>query len=274
MATSHPCIHRATTSVLVAVALDQRGDPGAGGPLRLGPQLRPGSTRPGRRSHRRLRIRGEHATHQPRPGAVLSRGAGAGLGSWPSLSAAAPAGPPGARRPPGPPGPPGPAGPAWSEPPRRAPGPEDGSPPEWPGEGRWERPVRPDLPGSAGAAGPPGRAGADGVSGFQDRHGQAGRRRPGKATAGEGVSPCGARSPWAAESCPIPILPRPGPRRIPMVVALSGPLPVSSEAGGHGWMATVKNTGFASADRRRGPLLSCLGCGKFQWRPQRRGSRR
>ena len=40
-----------------------------------------------------------------------------------------------------------------------------------------------------------------------------------------------------------------------MVVALSGPLPVSSEAGGHGWMATVKNTRLVPADRRRGRHL-------------------
>ena len=212
MATSHPCLPRATTSVLVAVALI------SGAILVLGDRF--DSAR-------------SYALGQP----VLAEGRIAACVAEENmrlidldrerchpgeLELASDHGHP--RRRPHPPGPPGarrsprahpglrgrPARPERAS--RRAPGPEDGR--RRSGRARVAGASGPaGPPGPAGAAGPPGRAGADGVSGFQivtAKLAVGGR----EATAGERVARR-ARSPWAAESCPIPILPRPGPRRIP-----------------------------------------------------------
>ena len=147
---------------------------------------------------------------------------------------AGPAGPPGAPGPPGPRGAPGSAGgggraPAGTDPPGRA---------------SADAASAPGSPGPPGPPGPAGRAGADGVSGFEivsaelaltSRQSAVGQVRcpVGKVAVGGGV-------------LPDPDSPRKGDAPEDRTeVVVSGPLLPSGDGGGYGWTATVRNTGTA-----------------------------
>ena len=240
MAASHPYLRRATTSVLVAVALvggailllGDSFDPARGDVLtqpvhveaRIAACVADESMRlidPEReRCHPDEReLASEHAVQ---PEASVASPATGLAGS------AGPPGPPGPAGPPGPVGPPGPAGPPG--PPGAAPAPA--------------RTVAASGPsGAVGPPGPPGpagRAGADGVSGFEiitakvsvpGRQSATGEARcpVGKVALGGGVVP---DPDWPTKLT--------GPEE-GTDVAASGPL-LPGPGGGYGWTATVRNT--------------------------------
>ena len=243
--TSHLCLRPATTSVLMAVALI------SGAILLVGDRFgsAPSSvlTQPVRSDGRIAACVAEEDMRLITVGRERCRPDEVELGSEPAspgdlgLSGVAtiPAGPPGLpgpAGPAGPPGPPGPPGPGASASGRgRAASAEHGPAAAIGPAG----PAGP--PGPAGPSGPSGHPGVDGVSGFelviakmpvavrQSATGEA-RCPAGKVAVGGGVlrDPDG---PGAAGS------------EDRMEVAVSGPLLPGGGNGGHGWTATVRNTG-------------------------------
>jgi hypothetical protein len=149
----------------------------------------------------------------------------------PSPTMSAPAGPPGPQGPPGPPGPPGPAGPAGaSAPVRRTGAATTGAGPA-------------GMPGPAGPPGTPGRPGADGVAGFEIVTAKVVVTK-GQSAAGEARCPAGKVA-LGGGVLPDPESPnKGGAPEDRMDVLVSAPLlPGGAEPAGYGWRATVKNTG-------------------------------
>ena len=262
MATSHTCLRRATTSVLVAVALvsgavlllGDRFDQARG--YALGQPVHPEAhiaacvadesmrlINPDReRCHPSERELVSQPTDRPEPAELTVAGhPGPGLFSLTALPGAS--GPPGPAGPPGPPGPAGPPGSGGTTAAAGRPGP--------PGTGAAGRtaaasgPSGPaGVPGPPGPTGPPGRAGVDGVSGFEivtakvaipGRQSAAGETRcpAGKVAVGGGV-------------LPDPENPGKGAPEDRMDVLVSAPL-LPTDAGGYGWTATIKNTSGTAA---------------------------
>ncbi|MEW6471934.1 MAG: hypothetical protein AB1679_06665 [Actinomycetota bacterium] len=236
--TCHPCLRRATTSVLVAVALV------SGGILLLGDRFdAPSSyalTQPARISTPMAACVAEENMRLIDTDREQCRPDELQLASGPTPPAAQPGppGPPGPAGPPGPPGPPGPAGPAG--PPGAA---GKGGPPVAATSGRVAAAANrgAGMAGPPGPPGPPGRPGADGVSGFEivttkvavpSRQAASGEARcpAGKVSVGGGVLP-DPETPSKND--------RPEER---MDVVVSGPLLPGGDAG-YGWTATVRNTG-------------------------------
>lgn len=231
-----PYIGRATTSVLIAVALI------GGAILLLGDRF---DAVPGYALTQSVRVEARMAAcvaeesmrlidsdmERCRPGELELASQRTTVGAQ---------GPPGPAGPPGPPGPPGPRGATgWAGGGGRAPAGTD--PP-----GRAPAGTASTLgsPGPPGPPGPAGRSGADGVSGFEivsaelalpHRQSTVGQVRcpAGKVAVGGGV-------------LPDPDSPRKGDAPEDRTeVVVSGPLLPSGDAGGYGWTATVRNTSTA-----------------------------
>jgi len=257
MATCNPYLRRATTSVLVAVALvggailllgdrfdAARGDAPAQ-PVRVEARIAAcvadESMRlidPDReRCHPDEReLASEHAD-QPTSARASLRAQPAASGPSGATGLAGLAGPPGPQGPVGPPGPAGPSGPPGAV----------GSAGRAAGATGAAEPAAPAGPdGAQGPPGPPGavgQRGADGVSGFEiviAKVSVGGR----ETAAGEARCPAGKVAVGGG------VLPDPDSPRMPagsedrMGVVASGPL-LPGGAGGYGWTATVKNTSSA-----------------------------
>jgi hypothetical protein len=239
MPNCHHYLHRATTSVLVAVALI------SGAILLLGDRF---DAVPGYALTQPVRVDAPMAACVAEESMRLINSdlerCGPGEMELASEHTGA-SGPPG---PAGPPGPPGPAGPPGPQGAAGAPGSAGraaaGTGPTGPAPVPGAASASGSPPGPPGPAGPAGRAGADGVSGFEivsaklavtSRESAAGQVRcpAGKVAVGGGVlpDPDGPRKGAAPED------------RTELVV--SGPLLPSGDAAGYGWTATVRNTGTA-----------------------------
>ena len=234
MPPSHPCLRRATTSVLVAVALI------SGAMLLLGDRFEatPGYalTQPVRAEARIAACVADENMRLINPDRERCRQGELTLGSeqaHPSAEAGS-TGVPGPAGPPGPPGPPGPAG---------SPGKVVAAATTGSSRTAARAAVGPaGPPGPAGPAGPAGVSGLEGVvaklavPGRASAGGEA-RCPAGKVAVGGGVLP----DPESAKAGPPEKGASPDDR---MTVALSGPRPPDAGDGGYAWMATVKNTGM------------------------------
>lgn len=253
----HPHIRRATTSVLVAVALVSGGILLLGDRFdvtpsyALGPSARVSVQMAACVAEENMRLintgqeqcRPDEVELAPRSGVHPISALPAPEGSATGLAAlAALAGPPG---PPGPPGPAGPAGPPGPPGPGAAAG---AGARTAAGTGGAAGPAgaagTPGAAGPSGPPGPPGRPGADGVSGFEivsakvavpSRQTASGEARcpAGKVSLGGGVLP--ERDPSGKAGDPA--------ERIEVLV--SAPL-IPAGDGGYGWTASVKNTSHAA----------------------------
>ena len=239
--TCHPYIRRATTSVLVAVALvsgailllGDRFDGAAGYALTQPAQVTANIAACVADESLRL-INPERERCQQGEVALSS---GERRHSPDLASETASAGVPGPAGPPGPQGPPGPTGP---------PGPPGRSAPPPAAKAAVVAGPHPDrtvaavgAPGPAGPPGPPGRTGADGVSGFEIVTSKL--TVPSRETAsGEALCPAGK---VAVGGGVLPDGELPRNERIEVMV--SGPMRPTGDAG-YGWTATVKNTAAGS----------------------------
>lgn len=240
--TCHPCLRRATTSVLVAVALvsgailllGDRFDATAGYALTQPTQVTAHIAACVADESVRLINPDRERCH---PGElVLASGQ---RRQWPEPAAEVPSvGVPGPTGPPGPPGPPGPAGPpgppgrSGASPVAKAAG-VSGSAPD-------RTVAAAGAPGPPGPPGPPGRTGADGVAGFEIVTNKV--AVPSRETAsGEARCPAGKVA-LGGGVLPDPENPRKsGAPEERLDVIVSGPLLPTGDAG-YGWTGTVKNT--------------------------------
>jgi len=243
---SRPGLRRATTSVLVAVALiggailllgDRFGAAGGGDlaqpvhvDARIAACVADESMRlidtDRERCHADERELASEHGDRPAPAGLRATGA-------PASGPPGPPGPAGPAGPPGAPGPPGPAGPAGSGGRVAASsGPAGGSGPTGP----------PGSPGAVGPPGPAGRPGADGVSGYETVTAKF-------TVAGRGTASGEARCPAGKVAVGGGVLPDPdGPRNAGatapearMEIVASGPW-LGDAAGASGWTAAVRNT--------------------------------
>jgi hypothetical protein len=253
MVTSHPCLRRATTSVLIGVALiggailllgdrfDAAGGSALSQPVHVEAHIVACVAEESMRliNPDRERCRpGERELASERAGTpatgVPTGSAPAGLLSLSTPGSAGPAGPPG---PPGPAGPSGPPGPAGST--VRAAVSDAGPGGRTPAVAAGATGGAAGPPGPPGPPGSPGRPGADGVSGFEivttkvavsSRSSAGGEARcpAGKVALGGGV-------------LPDPDSPQRTGAEDRMDVVVSSPL-LPRDGGGYGWTATVRNT--------------------------------
>lgn len=238
MPTCHPYLRRATTSVLVAVALI------GGAILLLGDRFDavPGYalTQPASIEAEMAACVTDESMRLINPGLERCRPGELELASdHATPGASGPPGPAGPQGPPGPPGPPGPAG-AVGVPGAAGRATAGTGPTRARIAGAASTPE--GQPGPAGSPGPAGPAGVDGVSGFEiasarltvaSRQSAVGQVRcpAGKVAVGGG-------------SLPDPDDPRKGAPEDRMEIVVSAPLLPSGD-GGYGWTATVRNTGTA-----------------------------
>ena len=240
--TSHPYLRRATTAVLVGVAmisgaillLGDRFDTARG--YALGPPAHVEAHIAACVADESMRLidpdrerchpdeRELTSEHADRPGAAN----------------VAPAGPPGPAGPAGPPGPPGPPGPAGAAAGNGTTG--TGGRSAAAAAGTSGPPGVPGAPGPPGPSGPAGRAGTDGVSGFEIVTAKVaiGVRQ---SAAGEARCPAGKVA-VGGGALPDPDSPgKPGaPPEDRMAMLISAPLLPGGGGGGYGWTATVRNT--------------------------------
>lgn len=240
MSTFHPCLRRATTSVLVAVALI------SGAMLLLGDRFdaAPGYalTQPVRVEAHIAACVAEESMRLIDPEGERCHPGELTLGSdriHPSAEAGPP-GPPGPAGPPGPPGPPGPAGPPGAPAKAATSSTTAGAP-----AGRTATAAAGSgsagAPGLPGPPGPAGRAGADGVSGFEVVTAKV--AVPGRASAsGEARCPAGKVA-VGGGVLPDPDMAKEGVPDDRMTVVVSAPRLPGGDAPGYAWTVTVKNTG-------------------------------
>jgi hypothetical protein len=256
LATSHPSLHRAKTSVMAAVALI------SGGVLLLGDRFDPAAPGAAIRhaSNSTVRIAacvadetmrlidperqqcelGEHELVSEHLHPAVQAAGRDGTGGLVSVAAHGPPGPAGPPGPPGPAGPPGPPGPPASRGARPA-GSTIGAPAV-----RSATAAGPSgPPGLLGPPGPAGPKGADGISGYEL---VTARVVVAKRSTASGTAQCPAgKVVLGGGAVPDPEVPRTsGPEDQPQIVVSSPVLPAGAPAAS-AWTVTVKNAAPSGA---------------------------